>query len=417
MSTQIKRIEKEYFLSKLAGEQIPLLYIFNRHDYSFTVDKVGKEDMELITKEPVEGLVTNKRLNLMFDYKGLIISFAVEVKAISERVITVTVPDVLYKNLDRSNSRVSVPADLNIELLSLEDRYSLPFPKSPVFETIDDSVLLPGVSSKDFNGIVAQISALANESADGYKLVYFNTKIKPETTEERLISENGKTLFIPSTLSKFTGIADTEERQKLLVTEEMFKRYLESIGIGAAFLDQTLERTLNTKNAEGILTEAWIPLIFQEYVVGYIYAWRKAASAVPKNRLFDIALVEKLYQYGRCLVLSLKERGYFEAGRMKNRVINGKVIDISASGLRFAVPNSFVFLALQAGVEVAVALETPNRSVNAKMKIRRRYKEANLVYLGCSFLDMAPDDAQFLFDFIYGKTSHKSGEALVSGNV
>jgi c-di-GMP-binding flagellar brake protein YcgR len=116
-------------------------------------------------------------------------------------------------------------------------------------------------------------------------------------------------------------------------------------------------------------------------------------------------------------VLSLEKRGYFEAGRMKDRVINGRVADISASGLRFAVPNSFVFQSLQPGVELAVTLQALQRTINAKVNIRRRYKEGNLVYLGCRFIDITPDDSRFLFEIIYGKPANPVAENLISGNV
>jgi hypothetical protein len=416
MSTQIKRIEKEYFLSKLVGEQIPVMYIYNRNDYVLKVDRLGKEEIDFVTVEPVEGLLPNKRISLMFNYKGLIVSFSVEVKYIGELVITTTLPEVLYKNLDRSNSRVAVPADLQIELTFLEDRYSLPFPKTQRFEAIDESVLLPNMKAQDFNAIVNQMAAVINRCADGYKLVYFNTKVTPESQEERIISENGKILFIPSS----DGKLPQADAQKLFVTEDNFKRYLETIGIGTAFLDQTVEQFFSKKKAEDIASVAWIPFLFHEYVVGYIYVWRKLPNtegAKPCQLPFDEKFVETLYGYGKCLSFSLKERGYFEAGRMKNRIINGKVVDISASGMRFAVLNSFVFFILQPGLELGVKFSTADRTIRAKVKVRRRYKEGQFVYLGSSFLDMTPDDAQYLFEAIYGKPSFDSAESLLSGNV
>jgi hypothetical protein len=417
MSTQIKKIEKEYFLSKLVGEQIPVLYIYNRQDYVFKVDKLTKEEIEFITTEEVEGLVPNKRLNLMFDYKGLVISFVVEIKSLKEDVIKTTIPDVLYKNLDRANSRVAVPSDLNIRLMALEDRYSLPFPKTPNFEPADKNPL-PNVNTKNFNSIISQMASFIVEYVDGYKLVYFNTTVAPNTTEEHIISESGKVLFIPSTQGKIP--TDEGDKQKYLVTEGMFKRYLESVGVGVMFLDQMLEQSLKTKYNEGIFSEIWVPLLFQEYAVGYIYAWKNTANTVGANqevRSFDNRMIEKLRQYAACIVFSLKERGYFEAGRLKDRIINGKVVDISASGLRFAVPNSFVFLTLQPDVEIAIKLASPRRTIDAKVKIKRRYKDDNLVYLGCSFLELSPEDSQFLFDFIYGKPTHNAAETLISGNV
>ena len=187
-----------------------------------------------------------------------------------------------------------------------------------------------------------------------------------------------------------------------------------------AFLDETIEQFFSKKKAENLASAAWIPFLFQEYVVGYIYVWKKLPNtegAKSRKLLFDEKFVETLYDYGKCLSFSLKERGYFEAGCMKDRVINGKVIDISASGIRFVVPNSFVFLSMQPGVELGIKISSADRTINAKVKVRRRYKEGQFVYLGCSFLDMTPDDSRYLFESIYGKPSQSSAKPLVSGNV
>ncbi|MDR2782859.1 MAG: PilZ domain-containing protein [Treponema sp.] len=416
MSTQIKRIEKEYFLSRLAAEQIPVIYIFNRQDYILKVDKISTKEIEFVAEKPIDGLVENKRINLMFDYKGLSISFSTEVKDITEHVITTTIPEALYKNLARSSQRIAVPSDLQIKLMSLEDRYSLPFPKSSVFEPPDRAAVLPGIDPQNFNAIVAKMMQDVKLYADGCKVVYYNATVQPDKTEERVVAENGKILFIPSSGEPFPEEFISEKK---FITKTIFKRYFESIGVSALFLDQTLEQFLKAKEDEGILSALWIPLVFQEYVVGYIFVWKSNRITDEKvnKRLLSEEFAEKIYGYGKCIVLSLEKRGYFEAGRMKDRVINGKIADISASGLRFAVPNSFVFQSLQPGVELAVTLQAPQRTINAKANIRRRYKEGSLVYLGCGFTDITPDDSRFLFEIIYGKPANSVAENLIAGNV
>jgi hypothetical protein len=354
----------------------------------------------------------------MFNYKGLLISFTVEVESINESVITVTVPDVLYKSLNRSNARVAVPPELGIRLMSLDDRYSLPFPKAPKFEAVDESAILPNIDPKNFNAIIEHLAAAVNKCADGYKLTYFSATVAPETTEERLISENGTILFIPSFNEEFPVIKP--EQQNIMISAELFKRYFESIGVASAFLNQQLEQYLKDKYAEKIASAVWVPLLFCEYVVGYIYAWKKESDTDEENRkdnVLDPAFVEKLRHYARCLILSLRDREYFEAGRTKDRVINGKVVDISASGLRFVVPNSFIFLTLQPDTEIAVRLYTSDHTIDTKIKVRRRYKEGRLVNIGCSFMDMAPDDAKFLFDFIYGQPADDTSKEFHAGNV
>ncbi len=420
MSTQIQRIEKEYFLSKLAGEQIPVVYLFNRKDYTLKVDKINKDDIEFITEEPIEGLLANKKINLMFDFKGLHISFSAEVKSITENVIKTTIPDTLYKNLERSNQRVSPPTDMRIEIISLDDRYSLPFPKSSMFEKLDTSAVLPNVAPEDFNTIVKQMGQEMKPFISGIKIVYYNSSVQPSKPEERIVAETGKTLLVKSTSSQLLDAFSTDVDG--FITLELLRRYYESIGVGVTFLDQTIEQFMKNLADESITSAVWVPFLFQEYVVGYIYAWTSAplqgaadSSAVKPTLTEEIA--KKLSYYGKCIVFSLSKRAYFEAGRLKDRLINGKVADISASGLRFAVQNSFVFQFLQPGVELGLKLVMPAKTIMCKMKIRRRYKEGGFVYLGCSFVDISPIDAQYIFTFIYGTPQADETKKLVTNNV
>jgi c-di-GMP-binding flagellar brake protein YcgR len=109
--------------------------------------------------------------------------------------------------------------------------------------------------------------------------------------------------------------------------------------------------------------------------------------------------------------------GYFETGKLKNEPFEGKVIDISASGLLFAYPNSALSTALLPDSELSVKLVAPRRTVSANARIVRRYKDNSQGYFGCRFLDMEPEDLRFLFEFIYGKPFTDTDATFLSGQV
>jgi hypothetical protein len=102
---------------------------------------------------------------------------------------------------------------------------------------------------------------------------------------------------------------------------------------------------------------------------------------------------------------------------MRNEPFEGKVIDISASGLLFAYPHSPLSTALLADTELSVKLIAPRRAINANAKIVRRYRDNSQGYFGCRFLDMAPEDLRFLFEFIYGKPFTDTDASFLSGQV
>ncbi|MDR2020890.1 MAG: PilZ domain-containing protein [Treponema sp.] len=410
MATPIKRIEKDFLLKVLYDEQIPIIYLLNRTEYIFYLEKPAKNEMCFRADRPVTGLRPRKKLDLMFDYHGQVIIFSVEVSAVRNDQITADVPEFLYKNLDRSYSRVSTPPDMQVQLAFLGDRYALSFPKIQEYEPGELGEFMRRTDLKNLSGLIAQMGQWIKGYANGYKLIIFKD-VKPAATEERILAETGKSLYLPSTLA---NLPQTDPYpKKRLVTEEMFRRYLESTGVDPAYLDDAVNRFVKSKYDNGIFSDAWVPLLFQEYVIGYIHIWINKEGKQP----FDYTVIDHLYQFAKILTFSLKENGYFEAGRIKNEPFEGKVIDISASGLLFAYPHSALSSALLLDTELAVKLISSNRIINANARIVRRYKDNTMGYFGCRFLDIVPEDMRFLFEVIYGKPFTDKDASFLAGQV
>jgi hypothetical protein len=410
MATPIKRIEKDFLLKTLYDEKLPLRYWYNRTEYLLTVDRPVKEALYLKPDHPPEGLKPKKKMYLMFDYRGRIMSFSVKITAIKDNIIITDVPEVLFKNLVRSYSRVNTPQDLQIQLSFLDDRYVLSYPKVSEYEPESVSDFIQRMDVKNFSGLVLQLGQWIKKNASGYKLILFN-KAKPSAIEERILAETGKAFFLPSTLSK---LPQTDPYpKKRLVTEEMFLRYLESIGVQETYAVETLERFIKEKFDAGIFSDIWVPILFQEYVIGYVHAWINNKEMPP----FDFLTVTLFYQFASVFAFSLKLNGYFESGKLKNKSIDGKVLDISASGLLFAYPHSQQSAPLPPDCELAIKLSIPDRTVLTNARIVRKYSDSSMDYFGCRFLDMAPEDVRFLFEYIYGKPLTDADAAFLAGEV
>ena len=410
MSTPIKRIEKEFLLKVLYDEQIPLMYLKGQTQYVLLIEKPTKGEMYFKSDRPIDGLKARKKLDLMFDYRGRVIKFSTEVISIKDEHIITEEPEFLHKNLDRSFSRVSVPQDLQVQFSFLGDRFSLSYPKVPEYEAEDSGDFIKKLDPRNLTDLIDQLEAWIKTYASGYKLVIFRDS-KPTSTEERLVAETGKSLYIPSTNGNIPN--DDPYPKKRLITEDIFKRYLESTGVDLQFVPDAYNRFLKQKLESGILSDLWVPILFQEYVIGYIHIWINKEGRLP----FDYGSIDTLYQFAKILATSLKMNGYFETGRLKNDPFEGKIMDISASGLLFSYPNSVLASSLMPDNELTVKLTTPHRVVNAKARIVRRYKDNIQGYFGCRFLDVEPEDLRFLFELIYGKPFTDNDAAFLSGQV
>ncbi|MCL2008485.1 MAG: PilZ domain-containing protein [Treponema sp.] len=412
MAKALKRIEREFLLKVIYDDQIPLVYLKNRKQFTLMVEKPTKGQIFLKAEHPIDGIKINRKLNLAFDYMGQIISFSIKVISINGLQIIADEPGVLYKNLDRNFSRVPEPPGLNIKFTFSKDRYSLKYPKVNDYEEVlDHGVFLNSLNPNDLNGLIDQMETWIKVYATGYKVTIFKD-VKPESIEEKIIAETGKAFYMPTTLGGLP--AEDPYPKKRLVTDDIFKKYLENTGTPAGSIDQTLEDFVKSKHDEGIFSDLWMPILFQEYVVGHIHIWVTVESALP---LFDYAIVDTLFQFGKVLAYSLRLNQYFEDGKLRNDPFEGQIIDISASGLLFAYPISSHSSTLMVDTELQVSLITKRRTVNTSAKIVRSYTDSTHSYFGCNFTGMAPEDMRFIFEHIYGRPFNDRDATFLFGQV
>jgi hypothetical protein len=312
------------------------------------------------------------------------------------------VPEFLYKNLDRSYSRINAPSDLDVQFTYLGDRYNLAFPRVAEYEKEEIGEFVKKMDPKNLAGLIEQMGAWLKTCADGYKFVIFKD-VKPAFREEQLIAETGRALFLPSTQGEFP--ASDPHPQKRLITAGMFRQYVESSAAITRFVKEKFDR--------GILSDLWVPILFQEYVIGYIHTWISDKAKSP----FDYTVVDTLFQFAAILSYSYYINGFFENGKVTDTSFEGKVIDISASGLLFAYPHSGLASALTPDTELMVQLSALKRRVGANAKIVRRCRDNSHGYFGCRVLDMEPEDMRFLFEFLYGKSFTDADAAFLSDRV
>jgi len=409
MAVPAGRIESEFYYKVLFDEKIPLKYIKDRVEYHLTLDQPVLDMMVLRPDKPIEGLKPRTKIPMLFTYRGQSVDFTTEIIKTSEELIICKAPEKLHKNLDRNYLRVDTPSDIKVMFTFRGDRYNLALPRVMEYESVTASDLFNAGDSHNLADLIKQLTGLAKNFADGYKIVNFKDK-KPETMEEKIVSETGKALFLPSTVGRLPAVDPYPKKR--IITEEIFKRYLESTGVGEAYLGETCTRFMKNKFNDGIYSDAWIPILFHEYVVGYIHIWINKEGRLP----FDFSMLDNLFQFSKVLAFSLKENGYFEQGKIENEPFESRVLDISASGLLFACSHGFSIASLLlVDSELTVTIEAPNRTINVTAKIVRRYKDKNAVYFGCRFMGMVPEDTRFLFEYIYGRQIDDSDSAFLSG--
>jgi hypothetical protein len=375
------------------------------------IERPTEKNIFLLADRPIPGLQARKKIHLLFEYHARIITFTVEIITIKENHIVAEAPEYLYKDLTRSHSRVINPPELEVQFsLKGDNRYALPFPKITDFESGELTGGMQNPNPPPINGLINQIGVWVKGFSGEYRLVLFKDK-SPTGTEERILAETGKTIFLPST-GDLLPHTDPDPKKRL-VTEDIFKRCLESIGVEEKHLNEAIVRYIRSKVERGIFSDAWVPILFQEYVIGYIHVWISRKDLPP----LTTESLDTLYQFTRAMISTLKANGYFDAGSLTNKLFTGAVLDISLSGLLFSYPSSDLTSTMLPDEELALTLSTPKRTIKATAKIVRRYTDQTTNYFGCQFLDIAPEDIRFLFEFNYGRPFTDGESSFLSGRV
>jgi hypothetical protein len=297
MATTIKRIEKDFILKVLYDEKLPIMCNINRSEYVLTVVKISSpNEICLKLNRPIEDLHRRQKIEFIFDFRGQVITFNTVVTSVNKDIINVNAPEFFYKNLGRSFLRVPIPIDLKVEFTCLGDFYALSYPRINTYETGNLNSGTLNLDPNDLNNIKAHIELWAGTRASGHELVLF-TDAEPTSTEEKVIAETGKCIFLSSTQGSFPK-TDPDSKdphpKSRLVTLEMFKDFLRRADVDSDFLDQACARFINAKYNDGIVSEIWVPILFHEYVLGYIHTWINKGSTLS---LFDYKVVDTLYQY------------------------------------------------------------------------------------------------------------------------
>ena len=411
MAVPAGRIEAEFYFKVLFYDKVPLKYIKDRVEYNLFLDQPVVDQMVLRSDRPINNLKPQAKIALLFSYRGQSVDFTSEIIKVSEKIIICRVPEKLHKNLDRNYLRVDVPSDIKVLFAFRGDRYNLSFPRVAEYESVAAGDLYSNDNNSNISELIKQLTEMVKNFADGYKIVNFKDK-KPETLEEKIVSETGKALYLPSTVGRFP-LVDPYPKKRI-ITEEIFKRYLEGTGVEADYLGETCARFVRNKFNEGVYSDAWVPILFHEYVVGYIHIWIDKEGRMP----FDYTLLDSLFQFSKVLAFSLKESGYFDTGKIENEPFEGRVLDISVSGLLFACPHDFSIASLLLlDSDLTISIVAPNRTINVVAKIVRRLTDKAIVYFGCRFTGMVPEDTRFLFEYLYGRQIDDADSAFLSGQV
>jgi hypothetical protein len=409
MGTEVGRIEKEFVFKSLVDDKATCDLHGSRKEFRCLFSGVGDDLLELRPVEgKLEGFTIGEDVRVFFYLKNNYHTFATRVVDATPDHIVVAQPPGVYKNLQRKFERVRLQGSIDVSFSLHGTKVELNFPKSerysPVQPPEEDATFDP----RRIQEVVKAFRVEMESRATDNKIVMLRDKM-PRTWEEKTIVRMGKCLWIPSTTDDFP-VRDPFPDERVITKGELIKLE-EEAGVQPYVITSKLGNILYEKTKKDIVAELWCPVLYNEYVVGYIHVWNSAARRERISR----ELIEYVQQFSKVLCFSLVTNGYFKVENSTERRYEAPIIDMSASGLLFAHTASDLVKELLVHTDLELTVKVNRRTIPVGGRIMRKFKDAENSYFGVLFLKIEQADFHFLFEYLYGKPFDTSMEGMWEG--
>lgn len=408
MGTGVSRIEQEFILTTVQDKRFTVQVHGTRKESDGRISSVNGNEVEIELTEPFPAVVDEK-VRVFFSYYGHVMTFSSQVKRTESGKLVIRYPQGVYKHLQRKYERVTPPMEIQVTFQLENTKVELNFPKTEEYNPADPPEVSDQFNPNSLLDLMRTFRESLTDRCTANTITMYRDR-EPSTFEERLIARTGKILYIPSTAGDFPDFEESLNNQ--VITREMLAREsqaTEAGGVGG-LTQEGLARYLNAKREQGVICEIYCPVIFHEYVVGYVYL---ASSDVDK--LFDEDLVKYAHQFSRMLAYSLKINGYFKNMDLEPEEYNAKIVDLSASGLLFAHNSRKLKDTLMTYADINLSLRVGDRRLRIGSRVMRKFEDRSACFYGVQFLEMTPEDFRFLFDLVYGRPFTQEDDNLWEG--
>jgi hypothetical protein len=396
MATNLKRIEKEFILGSARDDKLAFLLLAGTGEWPCRLTAIAPEGLTFSHAMPLRLLKRSQVYEFRFVYREQPMAFRARITEVRDSIVVTEMPEAVYKNLGRRYSRRAPPTELSVSFSFKGDRYELSFPVTREFEPVAEPESDSDFDPHNIRALINEFNERGSEFASERAIRMFKDK-HPETMEERLIVRTGKIYFLP-TAAGGLPVVDPYVTPRI-VTRDVFAEFLRSEEVREDLIEDEVLRFERNKKSSNVLSELMIPLLFQEYVIGYVYL----VNTLPGKPPFDLPVLETFHQFAKVLAYSLKVNGYFRNSPKKARDFTADVLDISAGGLLFSNSSRELSSSLLPGSDMELAISAKGRSVKALATVKRVYRDATRSYFGVEYASLEPEDFRFLFECLYGR--------------
>ena len=396
MAHEIRRIEKEFILKNVCETRAPLELHVGPLRLQAYIEAIDEERIRVRLADDLSH-PGPKNITVFFRFRNNAITFTSRVLEQEGGVIEIAQPSELYRDLSRGFERIKAPGDVSVSFLFRGKQVHLDYPDSELYEPADAPGLDPGFDATKISELLSAFRDRASRFSTESKIVMFRER-RPVGFQEELIARSGKILVLPFYTAE-THIRSAQIRERILTQDEIIAMKADEGEDMFTVLEQ-VGKIVETNRARRVWHELYCPVLYRQYVVGYLYMIRSDGD----RERFEPTVFEFVLQFGRILAYSLRVNGYFKAEPVVAEFGGAELIDISGSGVLFSCPPDGPDVLLYTDLDLKIQLG--EEIIPIRGRVMRKYNDSDRVYIAIQFIELDPDDMEKLFLHIYG-TSYR----------
>jgi len=396
MGVRVNRIEKEFLFRGAVDTRAQIeVHGYKKEAAGYLVD--FDDDLIVIELEGDSSFKAGEDVRVYLWLQNNMHSFTSMIRTKEANRITVPQPPGgMYKSLRRKHERTKSPQTLKAYFTLKGTNFELNFPKTSQYFPVEKPSSMESFDDSSIQGLVDDFRRKMRKRVSRNEIVLFRNR-QPSSFEEQLMHRTAKIIWIP-TIKEGYAVEDPFPDGRILTKKEIIEE-TGNTECSDKVLNTRVEDRLDEKLREGVFSEVYCPLLYNQFFIGYLHL----CNAGERRENIKEGVIEYIHQFAKVICYSLEVHGYFTSLANRERDFETSIIDISASGLLFAHPMKELSRDLMIHTDISLTLRFPHRKIRIGARIVRKFKDRDHLYIGLQFMEMSQEDFRFLFEELYGK--------------
>jgi hypothetical protein len=403
MAKLVTFIEKEFILGQIQKTKAFVLVLGTGKSIRGQVKSFSKDSLCLdCTPQEAQAFKAWEAVSVFITYQNQRLTFPAKITKIVGGELNIDIPENLFKAPQRKAVRLSPPKDMRLEFYMQNDKIHIDSPESGEYSNLEMPALSVGFDVSSIAGLLDSFKAMTSTMYSMSGIVMFNKGRDPESIEERLVAGIGRTLLVTGMHAPLPHADPYPEGR--IITQTMAQTFEGSSTLPKG---SELERSHAEKAMLGVFSELFSPILYYQYVVGYIYLMNDES----KKTCLDYRAVDFAWEFSRILAHSLKLNNYYKSDENTSPdPYKPQIVNLSSTGCLLSMPKAMFKVRLKVASVIDVRLEREQGDVSVSImgRVARHLEDKQNDYYGVAFLNTEQDAVETLHRTLYSGVADPS---------